>query len=293
MPALPPRFEILRCSGPHARAFLQRMLSNALPAPDEPRAAPAFLLADNGRIVGGAAFVATEGEFLALCPAGWSERLRNGLLHYRVADRVDIDLDPMPAVYVASPPDDLLPAAPWGVRRHGDAWALRWPWTGLAECVWLGAGPPSGEGTDAGLIEAERIAAGTAAFGRELDETTIPVEAALVDWLSPDKGCYVGQEVVERMWSRDRRARRLVVWRCNHPVGDLPALPAAVADGAQKAVLTSAALHPHYGMLALGWLPNRAAGGLFADDAGNGWQPLESPPAGGRVLPVRRLREGT
>src|SRR5688572_16987623 len=43
-----------------------------------------------------------------------------------------------------------------------------------------------------------QIEAGIAAFGRELDEETIPLEAPVEEALSFDKGCYPGQEVIAR-----------------------------------------------------------------------------------------------
>jgi folate-binding protein YgfZ len=210
-----------------------------------------------------------------------------------VADRVEIAVDPRPVTYVANPPAALMPAEPWGLRRHATGLALRWPWTGLDELLWIGADVPGSTSTDAVPIEAERIAAGSPAFGRELDSTTIPIEAALTDWLSAEKGCYVGQEVIERMWSRERIARRLVAWQRDGD-GPLPDLPATVRSGPHDGSLTSAAIHPDFGAIALGWLPARAVTAeAFLDAAGGRWRPLDHPPARGRALPIRRLREGT
>lgn len=291
--AFVPQFELLRITGDHAVSFLGRMLSNALPTPDEDRAAPAFLLAPTGRIVGGAAFAHEGDHLLAVCPGGWATALTEGLLHYRVADRVDIQSDARPVTYVANPPPTLLPAAPWGLLRHQAGLALRWPWTGLDELLWIGDGAPHSASPEPVPIEVERIAAGTPAFGHELDSDTIPIEAALTDWLSADKGCYVGQEVIERMWSRERTARRLVAWRRKEG-GPLPELPAALTDGPHAGALTSAAVHPEFGVIGLGWLPTRAATtARFLDTHGGHWLPLDHPPATGRVLPTRQLREGT
>jgi aminomethyltransferase len=64
--------------------------------------------------------------------------------------------------------------------------------------------------------EVVRIEAGIPAMGRELDESTIPAEAGLVDrTVSFTKGCYTGQELVARIDSRGgnvpRRLRGVVV----------------------------------------------------------------------------------
>src|SRR5256712_14071879 len=55
-------------------------------------------------------------------------------------------------------------------------------------------------GTEA--LESLRIEAAIPRYGRELDEDTLPLEAGVMDALSFTKGCYVGQEVVERTRSR-------------------------------------------------------------------------------------------
>jgi folate-binding protein YgfZ len=51
-------------------------------------------------------------------------------------------------------------------------------------------------------LETLRIEAGIPRYGEELGEDTIPNEAGLWNALSFNKGCYVGQEIVERTRSR-------------------------------------------------------------------------------------------
>lgn len=73
---------------------------------------------------------------------------------------------------------------------------------------------------EAGLIQVEddiletmRIEAGVPAFGVDMDQDTIPLEAGIEDRaISQTKGCYVGQEVIIRVLHRGhgRVARRLV-----------------------------------------------------------------------------------
>jgi folate-binding protein YgfZ len=66
---------------------------------------------------------------------------------------------------------------------------------------------------DASTAEAIRIEAGVPRFHRDMDETTIPLEANIESRaISFTKGCYVGQEVVIRVLHRGhgRVARRLV-----------------------------------------------------------------------------------
>jgi folate-binding protein YgfZ len=66
---------------------------------------------------------------------------------------------------------------------------------------------------DATTAEAVRIESGPPAFGRDMDEETIPLEAGIESRaISFTKGCYVGQEVIIRVLHRGhgRVARKLV-----------------------------------------------------------------------------------
>jgi glycine cleavage system T protein len=59
-------------------------------------------------------------------------------------------------------------------------------------------------------LETLRIEAGIPKYGSELAEDTLPLEAGLFNALSFTKGCYVGQEIVERARSRGRVNWKLV-----------------------------------------------------------------------------------
>jgi folate-binding protein YgfZ len=95
-----------------------------------------------------------------------------------------------------------------------------------------------------------RVEAGRPVFGTDMDEDTIPTEAAIEDRaIDHRKGCYTGQEVIVRIRDRghvNRRLHRLVL-------GDVPT-PASgaellAADGSGKVVgrITSAVLSPKLG----------------------------------------------
>ena len=75
-------------------------------------------------------------------------------------------------------------------------------WTALAE---RGAEPVGGE-----ALEALRIWRGVPAHGAELTEERNPLEAGLVRFVSFNKACYIGQEVVARLNAYDKVQRYLV-----------------------------------------------------------------------------------
>jgi len=60
-------------------------------------------------------------------------------------------------------------------------------------------------------VQTRRIEAGIPWFGHDLGEQVLPAETGQLDRaVAFDKGCYLGQEVVERMRARGSLARRLV-----------------------------------------------------------------------------------
>ncbi len=83
----------------------------------------------------------------------------------------------------------------------------------------------------------------------DVDSQTIPLEAGLWDLVSFHKGCYIGQEVIARMESRNRLARRMAGLRLDGPV----AAPQEILRGATSVgLLTTAAVSPTLGSIGLG-----------------------------------------
>lgn len=138
---------------------------------------------------------------------------------------------------------------------YGDATAVAALWKAL-----VGAGvKPAGLGVWSTL----RVEAGRPAYGTDMDQDTIPIEAGIhhraIDY---DKGCYTGQEVIVRIRDRghvNRTLRQLML-------GDVPA-PHRGADlfveGNDKPVghVTSAVQSPRFGQtVALGYVKRGVEG---------------------------------
>jgi aminomethyltransferase len=101
-----------------------------------------------------------------------------------------------------------------------------------------------------------RVEAGQPEFGRELGDEYIPLEANLWNDVSFKKGCYTGQEIIARMESRQKLAKRLVGLRFEEAV----TLPASLwIDDHEVGVVTSVAHSPALGWIGLGYL--KVAGG--------------------------------
>ena len=83
-----------------------------------------------------------------------------------------------------------------------------------------------------------RIGYGVAEYGGELHEDYNPLEASLKDYISFNKGCYIGQEVVARLNTYDKVQKNLMCLSLKS--GDAPELPSPLMhEGRQVGTLTS------------------------------------------------------
>ena len=107
----------------------------------------------------------------------------------------------------------------------------------------LGRGADVGiEPVDAKALEAVRILHGVPAYDKELTEHRNPLEANLIEFISFNKDCYIGQEVVARLNTYEKVQRRLVglSWDPERGLGDGDLF----ADGKKVGEITSAARVP-------------------------------------------------
>jgi folate-binding protein YgfZ len=132
-----------------------------------------------------------------------------------------------------------FPGAEFLVSRD----ALEPLWNALSAAVRDAGGAPIGYRA----LNALRLEAGVPWFGADFDEHQIPHEAALeATHISYTKGCYTGQEIVERVRSRghvNRRRTGLLFSSAEPPAAGAP-LSAARAEAGH---VTSAAFSPRAG----------------------------------------------
>jgi len=110
-------------------------------------------------------------------------------------------------------------------------------------------------------FETARIEAGIPRFGADMDETNLPLECGIEEQaVSYKKGCYIGQEVINRVHSFGRVNKELRGLRL---AGDLKALPQKgdklFLDGKEIGCVTSAVKSPTLNaMVALGYVRREA-----------------------------------
>ena len=111
----------------------------------------------------------------------------------------------------------------------------------------------------AGDARAARIENGRPRYGEDLTEDYIPHETQLMQAIHFSKGCYLGQEIVERVRSRGQVNKKLVRLRLEG--GNAPEPGAKLMSGDKEAgVITSAVVSPASGnVLALGYVRTQHA----------------------------------
>ena len=132
-----------------------------------------------------------------------------------------------------------IPGAEFVVQRH----QLESLWNLLEPAVRRHAGGPIG----CSAFSAHRLAQGVPWFGYDFGEKQIPHEAGLQDsHISYTKGCYTGQEIVERVRSRGQVNRRRV-----HLIFSGATVPASgeslIVNGTQVGYVTRAAMLYSFG----------------------------------------------
>jgi folate-binding protein YgfZ len=101
---------------------------------------------------------------------------------------------------------------------------------------------------DPDTAELLRIEAGVPGPARELTDAYTPLEVNLDSAIHGAKGCYTGQEVIARQINYDKIARRLAGLRLDAPVS---AGATVLVEGRSAGEVTSAAISPRYGPIAL------------------------------------------
>ncbi len=187
-------------SGNDATSFLNRLLSNTLHATDQD-GSYAMLLEPEGTIIGGGYFCWNEDHWDCYSTAAMAPALREGLQKY---------------IFFR---DDVCVAEPQTVElslencSQGTFWDSGKP-TRLTKATALDK-----EHSTEDPFPVLRRWAGVPVQGIEIKSGDLPLDWDLGYYLAI-KGCYVGQEVVERMWSRARRAKGRVRILSQEPLHD-------------------------------------------------------------------------
>ncbi|MGE0822831.1 MAG: aminomethyltransferase family protein [Candidatus Binatia bacterium] len=229
----------VRMTGEDRVSFLQGMVSNDVKALMPGRGCPATFLTEQGRIVADLRIYALETALLLDMDARIQEKTTEALSHFIIADDVEMEdlsaqqttlsLQGPAAARVLTTvgvsldiPEPLqhkevdltgVPVRLVHVSDTGeDGYEMLIP-TEQAEHVWqvlLKAGESFGiRPVGLAALHMLRVEAGIPWYGLDMDEKRLVLEVGLDRVISFKKGCYLGQEVVERASARGHVNRKL------------------------------------------------------------------------------------
>jgi folate-binding protein YgfZ len=166
----------------------------------------AFVLTPQGRIVGDVSILCRPDDLLLDTEPELREKVRLHILKYKVADQVELEdvTDTTAAIGVegpsAPPPPAGFTTAPFTVTGQPGYRIYCSPGE-KPEIVRLleAAGVKPATPEDARIV---RIENGRPRYGEDIFDTTLPQETGQMHAVSFNKGCYLGQEIVERIRAR-------------------------------------------------------------------------------------------
>jgi tRNA-modifying protein YgfZ len=266
---------VLRATGEDRARLLHAMTSNHVQQLNPGQGCYAFFLNAQGRILADVNLLCLDDSFLLDVEPDSRQFVYDHLDKFIIADDVTLEdlSDETAIVNVEGPtsaailaalnapaPEEPGSHAPWGNAR-----VARISYTG--QPGWRIFAPRAAKSSLLASLEASgavaagpeaarmaRIETGKPRFGEDFGDKQLPHETQLLHALHFNKGCYLGQEIVERVRSRGMVHRHLVplLMETNRP----PAQGAKILSGEEEAgEVTSAVFAPDLGAVAaLGYL---------------------------------------
>ncbi len=179
--------DLVTVEGPDAQKFLHSLVSQAVDSLPVGAQLWSFLLQPQGKVLG--LFTITRSDdqkFVLSSQAGQGAIVAAQLQRYKIRTKAEISLS------------------------EGVTQSCR-----VTEGVALfsAASPDDVEDVDSSLFAGLRVALGIPSFGAELDDQTVPNETGFTPLaVNFKKGCYVGQELVERIDSRGGNVPKRLSW---------------------------------------------------------------------------------
>lgn len=200
--------DVVVVEGPEAASFLHGQVSQDVEALLVGESRLSLLLEPRGRVeVFFRVSRAGEETFVMDTDVGFGDILRSSLERFKLRTKAEFSQPEWSMLAVRGPDADAVASEVQGATYRFDAL-----WPGATGVDLLGTRPTSAADSDP-LYEAGRVEQGLPAMGVDLFEGDIPNETDLLEVaVSFAKGCYRGQELVERIDARS--AGRRLLRRC-------------------------------------------------------------------------------
>jgi folate-binding protein YgfZ len=239
--------------------FLHNVTSNDVKKMTPGDSCYAFLLTPQGRIVGDVYLTCRADDFLIDTEPEIGDKVRQHILKYKVADQVELEDVSVQtaAIGVEGPgaPSIQIPSAGYTVASITETgqpgyriYCSREEMAGVIEQLEK-AGAVRAAAKDARIVRMEN---GKPRYGEDILETSLPQETRQMHAVSFIKGCYLGQEIVERIRARGHVNRELVRLELDPSEPAAPGTKATI-NGAETEI-TSSVYSPALGKtVALGY----------------------------------------
>jgi aminomethyltransferase len=273
---LPGRGKI-RASGEDRARLLHAMTTNHVQQLKPGDGCYAFFLNSQGRILADVQILCREDDFLLDTEPETAQKVYQHLDKFIIADDVTLeDLTGQTATIAVEGPKAMealanagaqVPEREYSIATWGERTVVRTSYTGAPgffvvttlddrEALIQEVERAGIEAAGADAAEVVRLERGKPRYGPDISERYLAEEANQTRALHFDKGCYLGQEIVERVRSRGQIHRRLLPVHLE--TGDVPPAGTKLQSGDKDAAeITSAAYSPALGKtVALAYVRN-------------------------------------
>ena len=252
----------LRVTGEDRRRLLHAMTTQHVEGMQPGESVYAFFLNAQGRVLADVVLICREEDFVLDLEPEVREKIMQHLDKYIIADDVTVeDITDQTACIAIEGPQAPPPPPSGLVVRHSITGAGGYrviEWDRSLTCPLPDA--------DAEAVKTVRVEHGIPRYGDDITESHIAQETGQLQALHFSKGCYIGQEIVERVRSRAILHRKLMPLRIAGSA--VPPPQTQVNSGADKAGVIYSAV----------WSPAEKsvrAIGLMRIDFVEGGRPLE------------------
>ncbi len=266
---------LVRVTGDDRASFLHGMCTADVNGAKPGTILPALFLTEHAHVIADAFIWVTDDSLLLDIDADAWTRTHAHLEKLLVADDVEFeDANELAIIDVEGPAAlDATGAsslAPWSFieaggslvgnlpRYGGPAASVIAPRASIDSTIAaILAKTPGSRRIDSSVLETIRVENGVARVGVDTTDKTIALEARLNRAISFNKGCYLGQETIERATARGGLKKRMFGLKFN--TADVPVAGSVLSlDGKEVGRVTSAVRSPRFGAIGLAILHHSA-----------------------------------
>jgi folate-binding protein YgfZ len=270
---------LIRALGDDRAAFLHGMTSGNITGAHPGDIVPALILTEHAHVIAEVFMWILDSEILIDAEAQTWPRVRDHLEKLLVADDVEFETASLELIDIEGPLSAdaanimVAKASALAQWKHAAADSVRaghLPRVGSkAFSIIVAQGSsraaieaitvaiPASREVGIEAIEAVRIENGVARVGKDTTDKTIALEARMERAISFNKGCYLGQETIERAVARGSLKKKMFALKF-HKDTPPPAGETLMLDGREVGQVTSSILSPRRGAIGLAMLHHRA-----------------------------------